>query len=55
MLLNADDGQAYLLIGGDRQLIRSGARLEVTGQVQPGLMTTCQQGTPFTVATVRKI
>ena len=55
MLLNADDGQGYLLIGGDRKLITEGARIEVTGQVLPGLVTTCQESTPFTVSTVRKI
>jgi len=55
VLLTADDNQSYLLIGGDRALINSGSRIEVTGQVQAGLMTTCQQGIPFTVATVRKI
>jgi mannose/fructose/N-acetylgalactosamine-specific phosphotransferase system component IIC len=55
MLLMTDGGASYLLIGGDRQLIMSGNRVEVTGKVQPDLMTTCQQGTPFAVATVRKI
>jgi hypothetical protein len=55
MLLNADDGTAYLLIGGDRKLITEGARIEATGQILTGLATTCQQGTPFTVSTVRKI
>ncbi len=55
VLLTADDGQSYLLIGGDRQVIMGGGRLEVTGKIQPDLMTTCQQGIPFTVATVRKI
>ena len=55
MLLNGDDGTAYLLIGGDRKLITEGARIEATGQVLTGLATTCQQGTPFTVSTVRKI
>lgn len=54
-LLTADDGQSYLLIGGDRDVITSGARIEVAGKVMPDLMTTCQQGVPFTVTTVRKI
>jgi hypothetical protein len=55
VLLSADDGRSYLLLGGDRQVIMAGGRLEVTGQIQPDLMTTCQQGIPFTVSTVRKI
>jgi hypothetical protein len=55
ILLTADDGKSYLLIGGDREVIMSGARIEVAGKVMPDLMTTCQQGIPFTVDTVRKI
>jgi hypothetical protein len=55
MVLKADDGKTYLLVGGDRPLITGGGRLEVTGQLEPGLMTTCQQGTPFQVAQVRRI
>ena len=39
----------YLLLGGDRGVVRPGARLTVTGRPEPGLMTTCQQGVPFHV------
>ncbi|WP_327032869.1 hypothetical protein [Micromonospora ureilytica] len=39
----------YLLLGGPRELLRPGARVEVTGRVEAGMMTTCQQGTPFVV------
>jgi hypothetical protein len=39
----------YLLIGGPHDLLRDGAKVTVTGKPQPGLMTTCQQGTPFVV------
>jgi hypothetical protein len=55
LLLQADDGNAYLLLGGDRQLIMSGSRIEVEAVIQPDLMTTCQQGIPAIVKTVRKI
>ena len=55
VLLKAEDGQAYLLVGGDRMLIAAGGRLEVVGEPQPGLMTTCQQGIPFQVAQARRI
>ena len=41
----------FLLVGGPRDVLRPGARVTVTGRVQPGLMTTCQQGTPFVVET----
>jgi hypothetical protein len=43
----------YLLLGGPREQLRGGARVTVTGRVQPGLMTTCQQGTPFVVDTAQ--
>ncbi|MBQ0902941.1 hypothetical protein [Micromonospora sp. U21] len=39
----------YLLIGGPRDVLRAGAKVTVTGRVEPGMMTTCQQGTPFVV------
>jgi hypothetical protein len=39
----------YLLIGGPRELLRSGAKVTVTGRVQTGMLTTCQQGTPLVV------
>ncbi|MGC9668123.1 hypothetical protein ACNTMW_16400 [Planosporangium sp. 12N6] len=43
----------YLLVGGPREQLRDGARVTVTGRVQAGLMTTCQQGTPFVVESVQ--
>jgi hypothetical protein len=55
VVMQADDGNVYQLIGGDRALILSGARLEVSVLVQKDLMTTCQQGTPAVVQTARKI
>jgi hypothetical protein len=55
IVLDADDGNTYLLLGGDRQVLAGGGRVEVKGLVQPDLMTTCQQGIPVTVTTVRKI
>ena len=55
LLLKADGGKEYLLVGGDRAAIRAGGQLEVVGEPQPGLITTCQQGTPFAVAQVHRI
>ena len=43
-----------LLIGGPRDLLKPGARVTVTGRPQPGMMTTCQQGTPFVVESARR-
>ncbi len=42
----------YLLMGGDQELIASGREVQVTGEAQPGVMTTCQQGTPLRVDSV---
>lgn len=42
----------YLLLGGDQELISSGREVQVTGAVEEGVMTTCQQGTPFRVDSV---
>jgi hypothetical protein len=46
-------GTLYLLLGGDRTMLMSGQPVAVTGNPNPGLMTTCQQGTPFQVTAVR--
>ncbi|WNM41148.1 hypothetical protein RMN56_07300 [Micromonospora halotolerans] len=43
-----------LLIGGPRDLLKPGTRVEVTGRSEPGMMTTCQQGTPFVVESARR-
>src|SRR5688572_479176 len=45
-LLVADSGGGYLLLGGPADVLKEGARVEVEGTVEPGLMTTCQQGRP---------
>jgi len=45
----------YLLVGGDRTVIRVGARVTVTGKVVPDLVTTCQQGIPLVVASAQSI
>lgn len=43
----------YLLLGGDRSMLMSGQPVVVRGVPNPGLMTTCQQGTPFQVTEVK--
>jgi hypothetical protein len=43
----------YLLLGGDRSVLMSGQPVQVRGVPTPGLMTTCQQGTPFQVTDVK--
>ncbi|WCN82336.1 hypothetical protein [Micromonospora sp. LH3U1] len=44
----------YLLLGGPRDVLTAGARVEVIGRAEPGMMTTCQQGTPFVVASATR-
>jgi hypothetical protein len=52
-LVMRSGGELYLLLGGDRQVLLSGQTVMVRGKPNPGLMTTCQQGTPFEVSEVR--
>jgi hypothetical protein len=55
VVLNAEDGKQYLLLGGDPAVVIEGGRVEVTGFLQPDLMTYCQQGVPFSVRTAHRI
>jgi Protein of unknown function (DUF5818) len=52
LLLHADHGRVYLLVGGDRGRLRAGGRVQVTGRLAPDLLSTCQQGQPLQVASV---
>src|SRR5262245_31658574 len=49
MLMQAS-GKTYLLLGGNREVVRDGAWITVRGKPNPNLMTTCQQGLPFQVS-----
>ncbi|GAB3506384.1 hypothetical protein [Amycolatopsis cihanbeyliensis] len=51
LVLTGSD-QVYLLVG-ERARLEPGAEVQVRGTPEPGLMTTCQQGTPLRVAEVR--
>jgi hypothetical protein len=50
LLLDAENGGRYLLIGGERAKLRPGRRVAVTGRVDRDLLSTCQQGEPLVVA-----
>jgi hypothetical protein len=52
LLLDAEGGQRYLLVGGDRAELRAGSRVAVTGRVDRGLLSTCQQGEPLVVSAI---
>jgi hypothetical protein len=55
LLLKAADGGQYLLVGGERAELRPGRRLAVTGRVDRGLLSTCQQGEPLVVASISAV
>jgi hypothetical protein len=55
LLLEAEDGGRFLLVGGERAELRPGRRLAVTGRVDRGLLSTCQQGEPLVVASIEAI
>lgn len=44
--------EGYLLVGGDRDKLRPGALVTVTGRTNKDLVTTCQQGIPLVVSTI---
>ena len=52
-LLLEGGGTRYLLVGGDRSQLPSGARVAVTGRVDRGLLSTCQQGEPLVVSAIK--
>ncbi len=56
-LLLTGDGGEHLLVFADpamRADATIGSKLTVTGEAQPGQMSTCQQGIPFRVTSVRQ-
>ena len=52
LLLDADGGGPYLLVGGERAALRPGARVAVTGRVERDLLSTSQQSEPLVVASI---
>lgn len=52
LILKADDGGQYLLIGGDPRVITVGAILRITGYARNDVASYCMQGQAFQVAWV---
>ncbi|MGH3647761.1 MAG: hypothetical protein ACRDTM_11390 [Micromonosporaceae bacterium] len=48
-LILTTGGKTYNLLGGDRSVVKAGARVVVRGVEEPDTMTICQQGIPFRV------
>ncbi len=54
-LLLEGAGDPRLLVIQDeaqRSVAKVGSRVTVSGRAEPGMMTTCQQGTPFVVSSI---
>lgn len=52
-LLLDTGAKRYLLIGGDRNVLRPGRKVIVRGVPKPDLLSICQQGDPLEVTEVR--
>ena len=52
LLLEDQAGGRFLLVGGERAELAPGRRVAVTGRVDRGLLSTCQQGEPLVVASI---
>jgi hypothetical protein len=52
-ILVADSGGGYLLVGGPSDVLKEGARVQVEGTVEAGMVTTCQQGQPLKVSSAK--
>jgi hypothetical protein len=52
LLLEDQAGGRFLLVGGERAELTPGRRVAVTGRVDRGLLSTCQQGEPLVVASI---
>jgi Protein of unknown function (DUF5818) len=52
LLLEDQAGGRFLLVGGERARLPPGRRVAVTGRVDRGLLSTCQQGEPLVVASI---
>ena len=55
LILNADNGRGYLLIGLDDSLAKPGNRVEVHGYKAVGQQSICMQGILFKVTSARKL
>jgi hypothetical protein len=52
LLLEDQAGGRFLLVGGERAQLTPGRRVAVSGRVDRGLLSTCQQGEPLVVASI---
>jgi hypothetical protein len=55
VLLQSDQGTVYLLVGGDRGQMSAGGKVQVTGRLAPDLLSTCQEGKPLQVSSIKPV
>jgi hypothetical protein len=55
VLLQAEQGTVYLLVGGDRGKLSAGGRVQVTGVLSPDLLSICQEGQPLLVRSIKPL
>jgi hypothetical protein len=54
LVLTGPRGSHLLIVSGDEaKTVKVGATVTVTGSANPGMVTTCQQGTPFVVTAAK--
>ena len=54
LLPSQGSDEPYLLVGGDRTVVKEGARVRVTGILEPHLGGFCQQGIPLRVTSAER-
>jgi hypothetical protein len=52
-LILRSNGGTYQLMGGDKNVVKSGNNVVVTGHVVKGVMSYCMQGQPFEITQAR--
>lgn len=51
--IRADDGKLYTIAAKDREKLKPGARVKITGEVAE--MSTCMQGTTINAVTIEEV
>ncbi len=47
------EGKTYLLLGGDKNIVKAGNNVVVRGHVVKDVMSYCMQGQPFQISDAR--
>lgn len=52
-LIMQTGGKTYLLLGGDKNIVKAGNNVVVRGHIVKGVMSYCMQGQPFQITDAR--